>query len=162
MADILKEISDDIEKLKTPDEVLEMAISLEEQGRDFYLEKAARIKNVTANDLYRYLAREESEHAEYLRQYQKDKKAPDVAYNIPDFKSSFAAEFTVEHMDEIGVHLAALRFERKSEYFYMELSRRTGDTTLRELFDKLASIERGHYELIDGFLEDATQFRMQT
>jgi rubrerythrin len=96
MNDVLKEISVTLEELETLDNVLEMAVSMEEQGREFYLEKASTIKSVETIGLYNYLVREESRHADYLRQYRKDKT------------------------------------------------------------------ERGHYELIDGFLEESTQFRMQT
>lgn len=159
---ILEEITGEVGKLKTLDDMLGMAISIEEQNRDFYQDKASRIKNVIVTNLYSYLAREEGKHAEYLRNYQKNKIVPAMESKTPNFKPVFDSEFTDERMHEIGVYLAALRLERKTEYFYTELSRRTDDTVLREFFDKLASIERGHYELIDGFLEDATQFRMQT
>jgi rubrerythrin len=159
---ILEEITGEIGKLKTLDDMLEMAISIEEQNRDFYQDKASKIKNVSVTNLYNYLAKEEEKHAKYLIDYQKNRKVPDVESKKQDFKPLFDAEFTDERIHEIGVYLAALRLERKTEYFYTELSRRTDDTVLREFFDKLASIERGHYELIDGFLEYSTQFRMQT
>ncbi|MBN1133849.1 MAG: ferritin family protein [Methanosarcinaceae archaeon] len=159
---ILEEIADEVKKLKTLDDMLKIAISIEEQNRDFYQEKVSKIKNVSVTKLYSYLAREEGKHAEYLRNYQKNKIVLDIDSKTPDFKPVFDAEFTNERLHEIGVYLAALRLERKTEYFYMQLSKRTDNTALREFFDKLASIERGHYELIDGFLEYATQFRMQT
>ena len=162
MSDVLKDISGTIEELKTFDDVLEMAISMEEQGREFYLERASTIKSVETIGLYNYLAEEEGHHADYLRQYRKDKTVPDVRSNAPDFKTSFSVEFIDDRLGEIGVLLAALRFERKSEYFYTELSKRAENEEQREFFDKLASFERGHYELIDGFLGESTQFRMQT
>lgn len=162
MSDVLKEISVTLEELETLDNVLEMAISMEEQGREFYLEKASTIKSVETIGLYNYLVREESRHADYLRQYKKDKTVPDVKSNAPDFKTSFSMEFIDDRLGEIGVLLAALRLERKSEYFYTELSKRAENEKQRGFFDKLASFERGHYELIDGFLEESTQFRMQT
>lgn len=159
---VLEEIADEVRKLKTIDDMLRIAISIEEQNRDFYQEKVSRIKNVSVTKLYSYLAREEEKHAEYLRNYQKNKILLDVDSKTPNFKPIFDAEFTNERLHEIGVYLAALRLERKTEYFYMQLSKHTDNTVLSEFFDKLASIERGHYELIDGFLEYATQFRMQT
>ena len=162
MSDVLKDISGTIEELKTFDDVLEMAISMEEQGREFYLERASTIKSVETIGLYNYLAEEEGHHADYLRQYRKDKTVPDVRSNAPNFKTSFSVEFIDDRLGEIGVLLAALRFERKSEYFYTELSKRAENEEQREFFDKLASFERGHYELIDGFLGESTQFRMQT
>ena len=162
MNDVLKEVSGIIDELKTFEDVLEMAISMEEQGKEFYLEKASTIKSVETIGLYNYLAGEESRHADYLRQYRKDKTVPDVRSKAPDFKTSFSEEFIDDRLGEIGVLLAALRFERKSEYFYTELSKRAENEEQRDFFDKLASFERGHYELIDGFLGESTQFRMQT
>ena len=162
MNDLLKDISGIIDELKTFDDVLDMAISMEEQGREFYLEKASTIKNVEVVGLYNYLAGEEGRHADYLRQYRKDKTVPDVRSNAPDFKTSFSVEFIDDRLGEIGVLLAALRLERKSEYFYTELSKRADNEAQRDFFDKLASFERGHYELIEGFLDESTQFRMQT
>ena len=162
MNDVLKEVSGIIDELKTFEDVLEMAISMEEQGKEFYLEKASTIKSVETIGLYNYLAGEESRHADYLRQYRKDKTVPDVRSKAPDFKTSFSEEFIDDRLGEIGVLLAALRFERKSEYFYTELSKRAENKTQHDFFDKLASFERGHYELIDGFLGESTQFRMQT
>ena len=162
MNDLMKDISGIIDELKTFDDVLDMAISMEEQGREFYLEKASTIKNVEVVGLYNYLAGEEGKHGDYLRQYRKDKIVPDVRSNAPDFKTSFSVEFIDDRLGEIGVLLAALRLERKSEYFYTELSKRADNEAQRDFFDKLATFERGHYELVDGFLEESTQFRMQT
>ncbi|HJH30169.1 MAG TPA: rubrerythrin [Methanosarcinaceae archaeon] len=162
MSDVLKEISVNLEELETLDNVLEMAISMEEQGREFYLEKASTVKSVEMIGLYNYLAVEEGRHADYLRQYRKDKTVSDVRSNAPDFKTSFSMEFVGDSLGEIGVLLAALRLERKSEYFYTEFSKRAENEKQRGFFEKLASFEREHYELIDGFLEESTQFRMQT
>ena len=162
MTDILREISIILEGMNTFENVLEMAISMEEQGREFYLEKVSAIKSVEVVGLYKYLAGEEGRHADYLKQYMAGKTVPDVKLAAFEFKPSFATEFTDERLGEIGVLLAALRLERKSEYFYTELSKRAENEKQREFFDKLASVERGHYELIDGFLEESTQFRMQT
>jgi len=170
MMDALKEISGILEELETFDDVLEMAIFMEEQGREFYLEKALNTKSVETVELYNYLAAEEASHADLLRKCLKnidkgkikDNLVPDIKSERPHFKSSFSMEFTNDRLGEVGVLLAALRLERKSEYFYNELSKRADNKSQHEKFDELASVERGHYELIDGFLEDSTQFRMQT
>ena len=162
MKDVLNEVSGIIDELKTFEDVLKMAISMEEQGREFYLEKASTIKSVEVVGLYKYLAGEEGRHGDYLKKYLDGKTAPDVKLEALEFKPSFATEFIDDRLGEIGVLLAALRFERKSEYFYTELSKRADNEKQREFFDKLTTFERGHYELIDGFLEESTQFRMQT
>ncbi|WP_269851556.1 ferritin family protein [Methanosarcina horonobensis] len=55
-----------------------------------------------------------------------------------------------------------MRHERKSEDFYSELAKRAEDENQRNFFQMLSKYERGHYEIIDSYLEDVTQFRMQT
>ena len=165
MVDILKEIANEIDELKTIDEVLDMAINLEEQNRAFYLDKADTIKKAGSHELYEYLADEERKHVQFLKQYKEENQIPDVneeLHDMPDFKGSFASEFTLEDMDEIAVLLSALRLERKNEYFYIELARRQEEGKLKNFFELLASVERGHYDLIEGLLDTATGFRMQT
>ncbi len=71
-------------------------------------------------------------------------------------------EFTENNLEEIGIMLGTLRFERKSEYFYLELEKKATEKEEQEFFSKIAKVERGHYELIDGLLDEATGFRMQT
>lgn len=162
MKDILKEIADELDRLGSVDEAIAVAIELENEGREYYLEEASSMDNATVKDLYMFLADEEKKHAEYLHQYREQKKAPVVEFNYPEFKASFTEEFSGKKLGEIGVLLAALRFEHKSEYFYTELAKRTDDEEQRTFFENVAAAERGHYRIIDELLEAATEFRMQT
>jgi rubrerythrin len=162
MKDTLKEIADELDQLGSIDEAIAMAIELENEGREYYLEKASSMSNAVARDLYTFLAEEEKKHAEYLRQYREQKKAPIVEFDYPDFKASFAEEFSGKKLEEVGILLAALRFEHKSEYFYAELAKRADDEDQRIFFENVAAAERGHYRIIDELLEWATEFRMQT
>ncbi|MCQ6962555.1 ferritin family protein [Methanolobus chelungpuianus] len=162
MKDVLKEISDKLDKLGSVDEAIAMAIELENEGREYYMEKASGMSSETVMGLYIFLADEEKKHAEYLRQYREQKKAPVVEFSYPDFKASFTKEFSGKELGEISILLAALRFEHKSEYFYTELARRTDDEEQKAFFENVAAAERGHYRIIDELLEAATEFRMQT
>jgi rubrerythrin len=65
-------------------------------------------------------------------------------------------------LGDAGILLAAMRHERKSEDFYMEVAKRAVDDSQRSFFEMLARYERGHYELIDSYLDAITRFRMQT
>jgi rubrerythrin len=163
MTNILDEINEDLNNIESIEEAIDMAISLEQQGREFYLEKASQIKNPGVKDMYEYLADEEKKHEQYLQQFKKDKQVSPVVEEekAPDFKVSFSSEFD-DRLDEIGVLLGALRLERKSEDFYKQLAEMTGDMEQKQFFKNIASVERGHYELIDGILDSATGFRMQT
>ncbi|MDG6243017.1 MAG: ferritin family protein [Methanolobus sp.] len=162
MKDILKEIAEELDQLETLDEAIALAIELEEEGMAYYSEKASVMKNETASKLYMFLTEEEKKHAEYLKQYRDTKKVPEVEFSYPKFEASFTEEFSDEKLEEIGILLAALRFEHKSEYFYTELAKRTDDEEQRIFYEKVAAAERGHYMIIDELLDAATEFRMQT
>ncbi|ETA67749.1 MAG: hypothetical protein PWQ51_1430 [Methanolobus sp.] len=162
MKDILQEIAEELDHLKSLDEAIALAIELEEEGMAYYSEKASVMKNATASKLYVFLADEEKKHAGYLQKYRESKNIPEVEFTYPKFEASFSEEFSDEKLEEIGILLAALRFEHKSEYFYMELAKRAESEEQKVFFEQVAAAERGHYMIIDELLDDATQFRMQT
>ncbi len=149
-------------RFRNIDEAVDFAISLEDEGMDFYEDAASSTKDPGARDMFLYLAREEKKHAEYLRQFLESKCMDLEHQEIPDLRFSFSSEFEGDRMGEVGVMLSALRFERKSEDLYRFLSKQAPDGEQRDFFDKIADYEREHYELIDSMLEEATQFRMQT
>jgi len=159
---MMEDITKELDNLNTIEEAVEMAISLEDQGRDFYLEKAEATKEVAIREMFEFLAEEEIKHAEYLHNFLKENNMEIMVSEMPGFRKTLSEEFSGERMEEVGILLAALRFERKSENFYAVLAKRTDDPEQKEFFEKLSMVERGHYELIDGLLEESTQFRMQT
>ncbi|MFA0821431.1 MAG: ferritin family protein [Methanomethylovorans sp.] len=163
MKDVLHEISEELDQLNTLEEAVDVAIKLEEDGRAYYLKKAESMQNPAARELYTFLAGEEKKHAEMLRKFLNgDMKAAHAEHHFPDFTPSLTQEFSDKKLEEIGILLAALRFEYKSEYFYMELGKRATKPEQKEFFEKIAAAERGHYRLIDEMLQNATEFRMQT
>ncbi|WP_214044073.1 ferritin family protein [Methanomethylovorans sp.] len=163
MKDVLEEISEQLDQLDTLEEAIDVAIKLEEDGMAYYLEKSGSMTNPAAREMYAFLAEEEKKHAEMLRKFKNgDKKAAHVKHHFPDFTPSLTQEFSDKKLEEIGILLAALRFEYKSEYFYMELGRRATDPEQKEFFDRIAAAEREHYRLIDEMLQASTEFRMQT
>ncbi|WP_440952588.1 ferritin-like domain-containing protein [Methanococcoides sp. FTZ1] len=145
------------------EDAVKLGISFEDQGRDFYLEFAETAKEPAAKDMFLFLAEEEKKHAKYLQRYLSGEDLSiEEETEMPDFRGAFASEFTEEKFSEVGVMLAAMRLERKTEDLYLMLSTVSSDPEQREFFEKLAAVERGHYDLIDGLLEAATGFRMQT
>lgn len=145
------------------EDAVKLGISFEDQGRDFYLEFAEAATDPAAKDMFLYLAEEEKKHAQYLQSYLSGEELSiDEESDMPDFKEAFASEFTEDKIGEVGVMLAAMRLERKTEDLYLMLSSVSSDPDQRAFFEKLASVERGHYDLIDGLLAVVTGFRMQT
>ena len=163
-----QEVVDEVSKLKDLEEAIALAAEREKEARAFYLEKAATTDNVQLKDLYTYLADEEAKHLHYLEEYRDTKELPEVEIQIPSGQS-FTPEFTETEtsygpmeLGASGVLIAAMRHERKSEYFYMELAKKSEEETQRKFFEMLAEYERVHYDMLDNYLESITQFRMQT
>ena len=159
----MKEYEGLTEHIKTLDDAVNTALAIEKQGHEFYLEKASTSTGIEAKDLFVYLAAEEAKHIEYLDGFLKEGRLSDIIEtHPPDFTRSFASEFVQEKPGEVGVLISALRFEQKNEHFYNRLAAWADNPNQKEFFDMMASFEHKHVELIDGFIEDATQFRMQT
>ena len=161
--DIMIEFGASIDNIATPEDAVDTALTIEQQGHKFYRDKAGTSTGIAAKDLFKYLAAEEGRHIEYLNGFLKtghlsvfNEAAP------PDFTQSFASEFTEEKIGELDVLMSALRFEQKNENFYKELAEWTHNSKQKEFFDMMASFEHGHVEHIDGFIDAATQFRMET
>lgn len=161
--DIMIDFGASIDNIATLEDAVKTALTIEQQGYKFYLEKAGTSTGIAAKDLFNYLAAEEGRHIEYLDDFLKtghlsvlNKAAP------PDFTQSFASEFTEKKPGELDVLMSVLRFEQKNENFYKELAEWTHNSKQKEFFDMMASFEHGHVELIDGFIDAATQFRMET
>lgn len=93
---------------------------------------------------------------------------PAVSTKVPSGES-FTPEFNPARikvgeitLGDVGILLAAMRHERKIEYFYSELAKKVGEHALRNFFEMLVRYEKSHYDLIDSYLDEITSFRMQT
>lgn len=159
---------EEVKNLKGIEEAIALAIEREIEARDFYIRQAARMENPKFKELYEQLAGEEVKHRSYLEEYRDKKELPTISTEVPSGQS-FSPEFDPARtkvgeitLGDAGILLAAMRHERKSEDFYSELAKRAEDENQRSFFEMLSRYERSHYELIDSYLEDVTQFRMQT
>jgi erythrin-vacuolar iron transport family protein len=163
-----EDVVEEVKNLKGIEEAIALAIEREIEARDFYFNKAALMDNPKFRELYEELAGEEKKHISYLETYRDRKELPKISTEIPSGQS-FTPEFDVARtkggkitLGDAGILLAAMRHERKSEDFYSELSKISKDAAQRNFFETLARYERGHYELIDSYLDAITRFRMQT
>lgn len=159
---------EEVKNLKGIEEAVALAIEREKEARDFYMQQAALMENPKFKKLYEHLAGEEVKHLGYLEGYRDKKELPAISTEVPSGQS-FSPEFDPARtkvgeisLGDAGILLAAMRHERKSEDFYSELAKRAEDENQRDFFQMLSGYERGHYEIIDSYLEDITRFRMQT
>lgn len=161
-------VIEEVKNLKGIEEAVALAIEREKEAEDFYLSKAALMDSPKFKELYEHLANEEIKHLRYLEEYRDKKELPITSIGIPSGQS-FTPEFDIGSikggeitLGDAGILLGALRHERKSEDFYTEVAKKVENEELKKFFEMLARYERGHYELIDSFLEEITSFRMQT
>lgn len=161
--DIMADIEELLRDINSVDDAINMALTIENQGHNFYSEHALTLAGIAARDLFIYLAAEEAKHIEYLNQFKKTGNSNVFSEVHPsDFTASFAMEFSGDKPGEMDVLMGALSFEQKNENFYKEMAARTDDPDQKEFFTTMKSFEHQHLELIDSFIEEATQFRMQT
>lgn len=168
MRSAYQETVEEVRNLKGIEEAIALAIEREKEAKDFYLQQAALMENPKFKELYEELAGEEVKHLGYLENYRDKKELPKISTEVPSGQS-FSPEFDTARtkvgeisLGDAGILLAAMRHERKSEDFYSELAKKVGDETQKKFFEMLSRYERGHYEIIDSYLEYITQFRMQT
>jgi erythrin-vacuolar iron transport family protein len=168
MKSTYQNVIEEVKNLKGIEEAIALAIEREIEARDFYLQQATLMENPKFKELYEHLADEEVKHIGYLEGYRDKKELPAISTEIPSGQS-FSPEFNTARtkggeitLGDAGILLAAMRHERKSEDFYSELAKRAEDENQRNFFEMLSGYERGHYEVIDNYLENVTQFRMQT
>ncbi|AAM07095.1 TPA: rubrerythrin family protein [Methanosarcina acetivorans] len=168
MKSAYKETIEEVRNLKGIEEAIALAIDREKEAREFYLQQAGLMENPKFKELYEELAAEEMKHLGYLENYRDKKELPEISTEVPSGQS-FSPEFDASRtkvgeitLGDAGILLAAMRHERKSEDFYSEMAKRVEDETQKKFFEMLSRYERGHYEVIDSYLEYITQFRMQT
>lgn len=168
MKSAYQETVEEVKNLKGIEEAIALAIEREKEAKDFYLQQAALMENPKFKELYEELAAEEVKHLGYLENYRDKKELPVISTEVPSGQS-FSPEFDVSRtkvgeitLGDAGILLAAMRHERKSEDFYSEMAKKVDDEAQKKFFEMLSRYERGHYEIIDSYLEYITQFRMQT
>ena len=168
MRSAYQDVIEEVKNLKGIEEAVALAIEREKEARAFYIEKSTEMENPKFKELYEYLANEEVKHLRYLEEYRDKKELPVITTEVPSGQS-FTPEFDRGRtkggevtLGDAGILLAALRYERKTEDFYSELAYKVEEEDQKMFFRMLARYERGHYEVIDSYLDEITRFRMQT
>lgn len=139
--------------------ILDEAIELENKGRQFYLEGAAKTTNPTVRSLLESLAADEVAHAAFLRGLKRNVKSPftpsphfaEIRHLLKnsDLRSP---DFTAQLDDVRDVLKAAIDFEDKarlhydSEAFFAEIPE------ARDTLHLLAREEDRHHALLEGLL----------
>jgi len=145
--------------------ILQDAIRMEVEGKEFYQQASQKSSNRLAKELFQRLAIEEDEHSkkfeEIFQALKEGQDWPDVkppSAKGKQLKSIFA-EATKEMGSEIKVaepELKAIKtamdMENKTHDFYYSWSERSTFPVEKRFYQALAAEERGHYlALLDSY-----------
>jgi len=128
------------------DDILDFAISNEENAENFYTELAEKMDRQVMKQVFLDFAEEEGRHAEMLKKVKTDQKitlsdAPVADIKIADYLVSSKAEPNMSYQDAL---ILAMKREKAAFSLYQDLARKISDPGLQKLFTKLANEEAKH------------------
>jgi len=154
-----------MEKFFSGCEVVELGIQIEENGRDFYTELAARTGDAEAKSVFSFLAGQEENHIATFNQIFKSTcdHNPEGAYNEEYFAymNALASQYVFTR-EGAGGDIAAkvksteegldlgIKFERDSILFYQEMKNYVPEKD-RKLIDGLIGEEKEHLNKLCDF-----------
>jgi erythrin-vacuolar iron transport family protein len=140
-------------------EALNKAIEMETEGRQFYLDSAAMVKNPLVRQALEYLAQDEEYHAEKFKEiYAELALHPNwtesmAACNFPMQKPiTFPKSSDAGSRHELEIMRTVLRLEKTGIDYYTRLANAADHPLANAFFSRLAHEEQGHYEKISHLL----------
>jgi len=138
--------------------IYEIAIMMEKDGEEFYLEQAEKNKNNALSRIFLLLAKDEKRHAEILKNkfegmdYKMQKnETPVKMKNFFSSDKEFISE--MERLPkQLSVYRQALLNENKSIELYKSLLIRAEDLVTKKLFEYLTQQENEHSELLEEII----------
>ncbi|GAB4341340.1 MAG: hypothetical protein Kow0037_27860 [Calditrichia bacterium] len=168
--------------IKVPDttaEVLKIALEMEEEGRQTYLDGAAKVSNSLGRNMLKRLADDEVAHMRRIKEAYEalegkrdwDKVEMKNEGERPTFQNIFdrLREELKESVEELGSHgvddeeiiETAINLENHARFFYAEAAKKATDPKAKEFLEILAEEEEGHYQAlrkINRFLDDPSNW----
>lgn len=153
------------------DDVLEFAMQMEVDGRDYYRNAAAGTDNPQITQIFEKLAEEEHRHYNIFKRM-KEGAATSPADLAPKGETVGAFKNIFQQMIEGGqdklagdtktdVWKEAREVEIKSEKMYRDAAAGTDDAAKKDMLNRIADEEKNHIYLIDNmisFLSDPATF----
>ena len=150
--------------------VIKQAMQLEDDGRQYYLQAAARARNPLAKNTFQWLAEQEQQHKQYfVAYYQIMEEQHDwppmskIGVSPQDARQEAARIFQqalaqIEEAVPADIGLSelydgAMELERKSIDLYRTEAERATEHNAREFYEFLTEEERGHLNLLATTLE---------
>jgi rubrerythrin len=148
------------EAMKKVTEGLKKAMQTEHEGHHFYMMAAQSTKDHKGREVFEQLAKEERDHADYLKaQYKSlietgrpnDKlklgKPADLTGRNPIFSEQIRSRLQEAHF-EMTALAVGIQLELTAIQFYSEQAAQTDDVVAKTFYLELAEWETGHYRAL--------------
>jgi rubrerythrin len=142
-------------------DVLDSAIQLEKDGREFFLETATKADNDIVRKVMESLAEDELRHIDWIEQHYPEAKSAEEA-NREFYKrlSGLFADVGEEEKEKVAASEDdlkaldhALAIEHKASNAYKEWAKDAEDDEVAELCRVLAGVEHFHAQLIENTMQ---------
>jgi rubrerythrin len=130
----------------TVDEILDFAITREQEAQAFYRELSERAATKSAAKLFKDFAAMEKGHEAKLKAVKQGKKLMSAAAKVQDLKIAdyMAVAEPSGSLDYQGALSVAMQREKAAFKLYCDLAASTEDAALKETFMELANEEAAH------------------
>ncbi len=155
----------DTEKFDAFLEPLRIALRLENEGKRFFSEAAAKTQSQLVRQTFEFLAAEEDKHIENIERFYKSlelskgEDVPDIEVSTAEAKLQAFNENLAELKDSVTPSLSdveayevALRFENGAEEFYEQKLLETDDPRIKKFYQWLIDEETMHARLLRSCL----------
>ena len=139
------------------DEIVRVAIQLEEDGRKFYLAAASNAGSDATRKTFESLAADEVNHIAWIKKIYPDIEPVDINQElyarVKDIFASAPADFRQgirDSQSDIDALDRAIEIEDKATAAYDKWADEAELPDLKELCQKLASVERFHRQLLEN------------
>ncbi len=136
----------------------ELALEIENEGREYYLQQARNTDDAQLKQLFTMLADDEERHAEIVRGMQKKDfeyrgtETFKMTKRIFKERSDEDRPFDVE-ITRLEAYKHAIDLEQKSIELYEDLETKTNDEKEKEILNKLKKEEQKHRAILDNLIE---------
>jgi rubrerythrin len=144
---------------KTIADVIDMAITREEEAYDFYMDIHSKVQDVGVRETVEFIAGEEKKHKAFLVSYRDGnfgsealRMADVIDYKVAEYLEE--PEISMESSSE-DVYLIAAHREGRSYQFYSELANMHADGELKTMLAKMANEELKHKEKMEYLYSNA-------
>jgi len=138
---------------KTIADVIDIAITREEEAYDFYMDIHSKVQDAGVRDTVEFIAGEEKKHKAFLVAY-RDGNFGSQALRMADVIDYKVAEYLEEpeiskDSSSEDVYLVAAHREGRSYQFYSELANMHADGELKSVLTRMANEELKHKEKME-------------